>query len=384
MSDFSLETLRESLQTHFGNITDPRVKGRSHHNFLSIIAIALLAVLCGADGWVAVETYGKAKQSWLSTFLEISHGIPSHDTFGRVFSILNPEELEQSFQGWVQLLTQTLGLKLVAIDGKTVKGSYERASSLNALQMVSAWSSCHGLVLGQCAVEQKSNEITAIPVLLEQLDVKGAIITMDAMGTQKQIAQQIQKAQADYILALKANHPRLSKLVQEWLQENQEVLSSMTEISSSSSTEAGHHRIERRQFWQVPVEKVFSQDMIQEWTGLQTIVIEKSYRTLWNKETQSTRFFISSLPAEYNEYGNCIRSHWGIENQLHWCLDVLFKEDDSRLREGHSSRNMSVLRRMSLNLLRQESTKTSLKMKRYKAGLDNNFLLKILADSTLC
>ncbi|GAB4216473.1 MAG: ISAs1-like element ISCbu1 family transposase [Synechococcales cyanobacterium] len=379
MSDLNHAALQESILIHFGNITDPRVKARSRHNLLNIIVIALFAVLCGADGWIGVETYGKAKQDWLSTFLDLSEGIPSHDTFGRVFSILNPEELEQSFQGWVRLIAQKLGLNVIAIDGKSMKGSYDRESSLEALQMVSAWSSVHGLVLGQCAVEKKSNEIRAIPVLLEQLDLKGAIITIDAMGTQKSISQLIQKSEADYILALKANHPTLNNVAKEWFREHREALVTMTEIISSSSTEGGHHRIEKRQFWQIPVERVFSHDSIKEWSGLKTLVIEESHRTLWNGDTCANRFFLSSLPTDYAEFSNNIRSHWGIENQLHWCLDVIFKEDDSRLREGHAPRNMSVLRRMSLNLLRREPSRTSLKMKRYKAGLDNNYLLKILS-----
>lgn len=334
-----------------------------------------------------MQTYGKAKQDWLSTFLDLRHGIPSHDTFGRVFSILNPDELEHSFQAWVKQIAVNLGCSVVAIDGKSMNGSYDRANSLKALQMVSAWSSRYGLVLGPCAVETKSNEITAIPVLLEQLDVKGAIVTIDAMGTQKSIAQGIQKAGADYSLALKANHPHLAHKVQEWFDENREnrdTLGVLSEVRGSSRTEAGHHRIETRQLWQIPVSRVLGQDSIEEWDGLQTLVIEESHRRLWNKETHATRFFLSSLPADYPEFGDCIRSHWGVENQLHWCLDVIFKEDDSRLREGYAPRNMSILRRMSLNLLRQESSKMSLKMKRYKAGLDNSFLLKILADSNLC
>lgn len=378
----TIETLRASLETHFGKMPETRIVSRSSHKLINIMTIAIFAVLCGADGWVAVETYGKAKQDWLAKFLDLSHGIPSHDTFGRVFSKIDPEKMERHFQEWVKLMAGKLGLTVVAIDGKSLNGSYDRENSLNALQMVSAWSSNQGLVLGQCAVDKKSNEITAIPILLEQLDLKGAIVTMDAMGTQRTIAQQIKTAEADYVLALKGNHPTLNNDAQDWFKENREKLEAFPEVIGHRRTcESGHHRIEQRQLWQVPVAMVFPAARIKQWQGLQTLVIEASHRSLWNKETSALRFFLSSLPPEYEEFADCIRSHWGVENQLHWCLDVLFKEDDSRLREGHAPRNMSLLRRLALNLLRQETSKGSLKMKRYKAGLDNNFLLKILTES---
>ena len=215
------ESLRKSIEEHFGKIPDQRVTTRSSHKLVDIIAIAVLAILCGADGWVAIETYGKAKEKWLSTFLELPNGIPSYDTFGRVFSQLEPEILERNFQGWVKLIAGKLRLKVVAIDGKSLNGSYDRESSLKSLIMVSAWSSNHQLVLGQVAVEQKSNEIKAIPVLLEQLDLEGAIITTDAMGTQTAIAQQIQDSGADYILTLKANHPTLTEDARDWFKQHQ-------------------------------------------------------------------------------------------------------------------------------------------------------------------
>lgn len=276
-----------------------------------------------------------------------------------------------------------LGLEVIAIDGKTLKGSYDRENSLKSLQIVSAWSSSHQLVLGQVAVDKKSNEITAIPILLEQLDVSGAIITIDAMGTQTAIAKNIQAAEADYILTLKLNHPTLAKDAQEWFKEHQTQSDPENVKVTNINCEAGHHRIEKRQFWQVPVELVFSQERIEQWQGLKTLVIEESHRILWNKETFSTRFFLSSLDSQCDCFPTAIRSHWGIENQLHWCLDVLFKEDSSRIRKDNGARNMSILRRLALNLLRQDTSKGSLKMKRYKAGLDDSFLLQILANSGL-
>ena len=375
------ESLIESIEKHFGSIPDKRVVTRSCHKLVDIIAIAILGILCGADGWVAIETYGKAKEQWLSSFLELPHGIPSHDTFGRVFRELDPEILEKNFQAWVEVIAQELEIEVIAIDGKNLKGSYDREKSLKSLTMVSAWSSSHRLVLGQVAVKQKSNEITAIPILLEQLDLNGGIITIDAMGTQTAIAKQIKQAGANYILTLKRNHPSLAKEAHDWFENNQDQLNNHEMIASQSSCEAGHHRLEKRQFWQVPVQEVFSQAKIAQWSGLQTLVIEQSSRTLWNKTTHSTRFFLSSLKPEFPNFPTSIRSHWGIENQLHWCLDVVFAEDNSRIRKDHAPRNMSLLKRLALNLLRRDSSKGSLKMKRYRAGLDNAFLFHILSHS---
>ncbi len=375
------ESLKESIEQHFGTIPDQRVVTRSYHKLVDIIAIAILAILCGADGWVAIETYGKAKEEWLSSFLELPNGIPSHDTFGRIFSELDPEILEANFQAWIKVMAQELGLEVIAIDGKNLKGSYDREKSLKSLTMVSAWSSTHRLVLAQVAVDQKSNEITAIPILLKQLDLQGSIITIDAMGTQTAIAKQIKAAGADYILTLKRNHPSLAKEAQTWFDNHREDNLHSEVLMTEMTIDAGHHRLEKRRFWQVSVEEVFSQTKILRWAGLQTLVVEESTRTLWNQTTHSVRFFLSSLNPQFPNFSSAIRSHWCIENQLHWCLDVVFAEDDSRIRKDHAPRNMSLLRRLALNLLRQDTSKGSLKMKRYRAGLDNTFLLQILSNS---
>lgn len=375
------ESLRKSIEEHFGKIPDQRVVTRSSHKLVDIIAIAILAILCGADGWVAIETYGKAKEEWLSTFLELPNGIPSHDTFGRIFRQLEPEILERNFQAWVKVIAGKLGLEVVAIDGKSLNGSYDRESSLKSLVMVSAWSNSHKLVLGQVAVEQKSNEIKAIPVLLEQLDLKGAIITMDAMGTQTAIAQQIQDSGADYILTLKANHPTLAQDAHDWFEKHKHGAEKAQANTTEFVCEAGHYRIEKRCFFSVPAEQVFDPRRIKQWAGLQTLIVEQSSRQLWNKTTYSTRFFLSSLEPDFANFPNSIRSHWGVENQLHWCLDVIFSEDDSRIRKDHAPRNMTILKRLALNLLRQDNSQGSLKMKRYQAGLNNNFLLQILSNS---
>jgi predicted transposase YbfD/YdcC len=377
---FKQEDLKASIDKHFGEIEDPRVERRRAHHLVDIIAIALFAVISGADSWVGIETYGQAKEEWLKQFLKLANGIPSHDTFARVFARLDPEKLEAEFRNWVQTIAGKLSAQVIAIDGKASRGSYDREKGIKDLQLVSAWATSSRLVLGQEAVDKKSNEITAIPKLLEQLELKGCIITIDAMGTQKKIAQQICQAGADYILALKGNQGKLSKGVRKWFEE-QKASSAQWLETGWHQTEKGHHRLETRTIWQIPASQVLPLELRQPWQQLQTLIIVESTRQLWNKTTHEFRFFISSLEATNEQFADYIRSHWGIENQLHWCLDVVFGEDDSRIRQGHSARNMSLMRRFTLNLLRQENSNRSLTMKRYMAAMDNNFLIKILADS---
>lgn len=375
------ETLQSCLEHYFGQIPDPRVERTRAHQLLDIIAIALFAVLSGADSWVAIETYGNAKRSWLASFLALPNGIPSHDTFARVFARLDPAAFEASFQQWVKAFVSTLEAQLIAIDGKTVKGSYDRQRGIKALQLVSAWASEHRVVLGQCQVASKSNEITAIAVLLEQLALAGCIVSIDAMGTQSAIAEQITAGQADYILALKGNHPTLLEQAQTGFEDVQARQGEGTEHTQYQETEAGHHRIESRTIWQIPARQVFSAQQLQRWAGLQSLVVVHSHRCLWNQDTSETRYFLSSLSTDAQTFARYIRAHWGVENQLHWCLDVVFKEDASRIRKHHAPRNMSLLRRLTLNLLRQEPSKGSLAMKRYRAGLDDQFMLQILSAS---
>lgn len=377
------ESLQASLHNAFGDIPDPRVETACLHPLLNIITIALFATLAGADGWHAIKTYGQAKQDWLATFLNLSQGIPSQDTFARVFSRLDPLVLEARFQDWVRLIARQLGTELIALDGKTLRGSYDREQGLQALQLVSAWASDQRLVLGQCAVDGKSNEITAIPLLLAQLELQGAIISIDAMGTQTAIARQIRTAGADYILALKGNHPKLLQAASEWFANFDREASAIPPEGRYSHCESGHHRVETRTVWQFPATEVFDARQLQAWEGLQTLVVVESTRQLWNKTTREVRFYISSVAATAKTFAGYVRSHWGVENQLHWCLDVTFSEDSCRIRRGHGAHNLSLLRRMALNLLRLEKSKGSLKMKRYRAGLDNQFLVKILLDSGL-
>ncbi len=373
--------LRKSVLKHFQHLQDPRVERTQHHSLVAIVTIAILAVLSGADGFVAIETYGKAKQSWLETFLDLPNGIPSHDTFGRVFGMLEPQELENSFLGWVSSITQKLGLSLIHVDGKTAKGSYDREGKLKALHSVSAWSSENGLVLAQQKVESKSNEITAVPLILKLLNLKGAVVTLDAMGTQIAIARQIKQAEGDYVLALKGNQGKLSQQVSDWFKQAQAKNWQGIESSYYETLETGHHRIETRQVWAVPVSQLPPLHRQSQWVGLTTVVMVRSRRKLWNKTTTKVRFYISSLEADAQRHNRVIRSHWSIENSLHWVLDLTFNEDASRIRQGYAPENLGLLRRLSVNLLKREPSKQSLKMKRYKAGMDNNFLIKILAAS---
>jgi len=379
-SVFNNKVLKASIDKHFGQIEDPRMPRTRAHHLVDIIVITLFAVISGADSWLGIEAYGQAKEEWLKQFLSLANGIPSHDTFGRVFARLDPEKLETEFRNWVKTIAGELTAQVIAIDGKASRGSYDRGDGVKELQLVSAWATSSRLVLGQEAVDQKSNEITAIPKLLEQLDLKECIVTIDAMGTQKKIAEQICEAGADYILALKGNQGQLSRRVRYWFEKQKETSSEWLG-TSWQQTEEGHGRIETRTIWQIPASQVLSQELRESWHKLQTLVIVEGTRQLWNKTTHEFRFFISSLEATNQQFAKYIRSHWGIENQLHWCLDVVFDEDNSRIRQGHSARNMSLMRRFTLNLLRHETSKTSLKMKRYKAAMDNDFLLKILADS---
>jgi predicted transposase YbfD/YdcC len=375
--------LEKSVLKHFQDIADPRLTSRSTHPLVSIITIAILAVISGADGCVAIETYGKAKQSWLETFLDLPCGIPTHDTFGRVLGAIDPQELENCFLQWIKNITEKLDIKLIHIDGKEHNGSYDREDKLKSLHSVSAWSSEYGLSLAQAKVDSKSNEIKALPILLNLLDLKGAIVTLDAMGTQFAIAQQIRKAGGNYNLALKGNQGKLSKQVEKWFKEAEAKDWKGIEYSYHETVEDGHYRTETRQVWSVSVNQLLPLHRQEIWHGLSTVIMVKSQRVLWNKTTTAVRFYISSLEPDAERDSHIIRSHWSIENSCHWVLDVVFNEDASRIRKGNGAQNFGTLRRLSLNLLKKEPSKQSLKMKRYRAGISNDFLMEILAASEM-
>lgn len=303
--------------------------------------------------------------------------IPSADTFRRVFEKLNPKEFEKCFQTWINQLVEDLGVQVIAIDGKNLRGSYDRESGSKALHLVSAWACDNRLVLAQARVQDKSNEITAIPALLELLNLSGCIVTMDAMGTQKSIAAQIQQAQADYILCLKANHRNLFDQVEDLFYTARN--SNLLPPPCLHQTESGHHRIEIRKVWTFSLAQLPPLYKAEEWVGLQTIVIVERTRHLWNKTTHEIQFYLSSLPSNSPRIAPAIRQHWGIENSLHWTLDVSFGEDSCRVRSLNAPHNLALVRRFALNTLnRENSSKRSLRQKSKRAAMDNNYMLNLL------
>ena len=379
------------LLRYFEDLKDPRVKRTRHHRLDDILALAILAIICGAEGWTQVEEFARSKRKWLQTFLHLPHGIPSHDTLGRVFAKLDPLAFERCFLAWVQGLTESSGEQALHIDGKTLRRSFDTASSKAALHMISAWSSQAKMVLSQRAIKQKSNEITAIPKLLELVCLHGAVVTIDAMGCQKEIAKKIVQEGGDYILAVKDNQPSLHEdlklLFDEALANDFE---HMGYDYHPGEVEKGHSRLERRRVW-VTREVDWLRER-GEWAGLRGAVLVERERQVLNpadpaapaKVTRERCYFITSLDhrdrgkdAAY--FGRHIRDHWTVENQRHWSLDVAFEEDDCRVRQGHAAENLSRLRRMALNLLKNENTcKGGIQTKRLKAGWDNDYLLKVL------
>jgi len=377
------EEVQQQWLAQFEPLQDPRGLQGQMHAFLSIVLIAILATIGGAEGWEDIELYGESHQAWLETFLDLRHGVPQADTYRRVFERIDPEALYRCFLQWVNQVVEATGAQVVPIDGKSVKGSYERNRKQSALHLVSAWASEHRVLLGQVKVADKSNEITAIPALLELLDITGCIITIDAMGTQTEIARAIVAKGANYVLTLKANHPTLYTQVKTWFESAQATDFQGIAVSYDQRVEAGHHRQEHRQVWAVPLTAIPNLYQASAWAGLQTVSMVIRVRHLWNKTTHEVQFYLSSLACDAVAIGRAIRAHWGIENQLHWVLDVTFGEDSSRIRTGHSPENLALLRRLAISLLNQEtSTKRSLRQKAKRAAMDNNYMLQVLASAS--
>lgn len=375
----TINEIQRNLSEYFADVPDPRVSRTKKHLLCDVIVIAVLAVIAGAEGWEDIENYGISKQQWLEEFLELPNGIPSDDTFRRVFERIEPEALETSLAKWLAVLTGSLQQEVIPIDGKTLRGSYDRNQGLKALHLVTAWASEQRLVLGQVKVEDNSNEITAIPALLALLELEGAIITIDAMGTQANIVRQIRRKKADYVLSLKGNHPHLYNQVKEWFRIAQSNHFDGIEISYDQRIEKGHHRTEKRQVWAVPLSAFGGLYQQEQWSGLQTIVMVERVRHLWHKTTREVQFYLSSLPADASRLGRAIRQHWGIENQVHWTLDVTFHEDQCRIRSHHSPRNFALMRRLALNALNLESTlKRSLRQKSKRASMNNDYMVTVL------
>jgi predicted transposase YbfD/YdcC len=343
-----------------------------------VLTLAICGVICGADSWTEVAQFGRAKEAWFKTFLSLPHGIPSHDTFGRVFAALDPAGFERCFQDWMQALVQKSHGRLIAVDGKTLRRSFEHAWQRTAIHMVSAFSSANSLTFGQLTTEAKSNEITAIPRLLKLLDLKGAIITIDAMGCQKEIARQIVEQGGDYVLAVKENQPTLHQKVKALMDEAWLEGFAGMRHDGFKQTEGDHGRIETRQVWCTPEVHWIKES--QEWPGLRSLVAIESTRTVGVQTTIERRYYISSLEGtDARAMAAIVRGHWSIENQLHWSLDMAFREDESRIRRGHAAENFSRLRRIALNLLKREKTnKVGIKAKRLRAGWDHDYLLRVL------
>ena len=377
MSESSLS----DLKLYFSELPDPRAQHSIEHLLIDIVMLTICAVICGAESWVEIENYGLAKQEWLATFLELPNGIPSHDTFERVFARLRPEALQQCFLNWVQAVFEVSGGKLLAVDGKTLRGSYERGGKQGMIHMVSAWAVQHRLVLGQRKVDEKSNEITAIPELLSVLDLTEATVSIDAMGCQTAIAAQIVEQQGDYVLALKGNQGNLFEDVVQLFDHARQHLFRGIEYDCYETQDQAHGRTEIRRYWVMgQTEHLIGAE---NWAKLTTIGCVEAERQIEGKTTCERRYYLLSLPLDAQRFAQSVRGHWGIENQLHWMLDVGFREDQARSTLGYSGENLAVIRHLALNLLTQEkSAKGGIHAKRLKAGWDDNYLLKVLAQSS--
>jgi predicted transposase YbfD/YdcC len=368
------------LLDHFRSLEDPRVERTRRHQLLDIVAIAICAVLCGADTWVDIAAFGHAKRDWLASFLALPNGIPSHDTFGRGFAALDPAQVEAGVRSWVATVAQLTAGEVVAVDGKQRRRSHDGVAGKDALTLVSAWATTNRLVLGQVAVDAGSNEIPAIPALLRTLALEDCVVTVDAIGCQTAIATQITSQGADYVLALKDNQPTLQSAVAICFAEGQASGFVAGHHDTRRTVEKGHGRIEGRQVWTVDDPALLAYLNPQgAWPNLRSVAMVVAERRMQAETTRETRYYVSSLPGDAARLGDAVRGHWGIENRLHWVLDIAFREDESRVRQGHADQNLAVRRRLALNLLRQEPTaKVGIKAKRLKAGWDHAYLGKVL------
>ena len=367
-----------TITEHFSNLDDPRSDNR-RHLLLDIIVIAICAAICGADTWVDIEIFGSAKYDWLKQFLELPHGIPSHDTFGRVFALLDAERFQACFVEWVQAISEVFRGQIVAVDGKTLRRSHDKAIGKRAIQIVSAWAAENRLVLGQLKVDDQSNEITAIPELLEMLELSGCIVTIDAIGCQTKITETIVAQDADYLLAVKENQGNLYETIHGLFDDSSEM--AYVDCDYHKTVEKGHGRIEIRECW-ITSDPDYLQYIteLSAWKDLKSIVMVKSERRVGEESSTQCRYFISSLDSDAELALHAARTHWGIENKVHWVLDIAFREDDCRVRKGNGAQNFAVLRHIALNLLKQEKTaKCGTRAKRLRAGWDQDYLLRVLA-----
>ncbi len=364
----------------FGSLSDPRMERTRSHKLIDIVIIGFCATLAGGEGFNDMEWFGKSKEAWFRTFLELPNGIPTHDTFNRVFQAIDPKAFCDCFLRWTEGVRTALAGEVVAIDGKALRRAVDKGAVSALPYVVSAWAADNGLVLGQVKVNEKSNEITAIPALLRELELAGCIVTIDAMGCQKKIAREIVDADADYVLALKGNHETAHNEVKAYFdnaicrwQKNPDA----GELDFLETTEKDHGRIEIRRFWQSDQVEWFADLAL--WEGLKSFGAVESIRDVGGVVTTERRYYLLSLKRNVRTFAKASRQHWGIENSVHWTLDVTFKEDDSRARTGHAAQNLATLRRLALNALKRETTsKASMRIKVKKAGWSNNYLRTVL------
>ena len=374
-----------SLVAHFAVIVDPRIERTRDHQLVDILVIAICTLLCGGETFYDMEEFGLAKFDWFKTFLHLPNGIPSHDTFNRVFAALDPHEFLDCFLRWTQALRETIAQEIVSIDGKALRRAYDQKENLKYI--VSAWAQENNLVLGQLKVEDKSNEITVVPELLRVLELSGCIVTLDAMGCQKNTAKEIKEADADYVLALKGNQETVHQEVQQFLDD---VLAEQktwrppgvkpspaaAKLAVYETVEKDHGRLETRRYYQSDQIEWFADR--QRWEGLKSVGMVESIREIKGQRTIERRYFLSSLPLDVPLFARAVRSHWNIENKVHWVMDVCFREDQSRARSGHAAENLAMLRRLALNMLKREKKKRSIKGKMLNASWDHAYLLKFL------
>ena len=375
-----------SLVEHFKDLADPRIDRTKDHQLIDVLVIALCTLLCGGEGFNDMEDFGKAKAAWFQTFLTLTNGIPSHDTFNRVFAALDPKGFLECFLCWTQSLRRVVHQEIVAVDGKALRRAMNKKENLK--YVVSAWAHSNNLVLGQLKVTDKSNEITAVPELLRVLELSGCIVTLDAMGCQKKIAREIRQADADYVLALKGNqetvHEEVKSFLDATLAETQTPRSPGARPSQAAASlvhvekvEKDHGRLETRHYYQSDQLSWFAD--LARWEGLQSVGMVESTREIDGKKTVQRRYYLASLPLDVELFARAVRSHWGVENKVHWVMDVCFHEDQSRARAGYAAENLATLRRLALNLLKKETTrKRGIKGKQLNASWDHSYLLKLL------
>ena len=364
-----------TIVAHFADLKDPRVEGKTRHLLIDILVIAICSVISGASGWEHMQIFGESKRKWFASSLELPNGIPSHDTFRRVLSRINSKKFQECFVSWIQSVSKAVEGEVVPIDGKTLRRSHDSKSNKAAIHMVSAWASKNRLVLGQVKTEEKSNEITAIPELLKLLNIKGCIVTIDAMGCQKKIASRIIDQGGDYVLGLKRNQDALLDAVKNIFSEAEMKTLKCDQFDFYQTKNKDHGRNEIRSHITTSARDI---PMASQWKGLQTIGIVISEREEKGEKATQCRYYISSLQNNAELFAKAVRSHWGIENSLHYVLDVTFREDECRIRKGNAPENFAVLRHIARNLLQQEKTKMSIKQKQLRSGWDDKFLTKVL------